>query len=560
MAMRVMTVGDLLEQQSQQQSGTQSQPGFRTMTVGELLSGADATAAAGTAGETAPRMKMSELPPQQRMSGRDMSPQHWLEEGMSPAVADMYAEGMARYYRTEFQRGQEAIYGVQDKTWGQAIGHGLGHGGLNVLRDVAAKAKEVIPAAYYILSPLSRFTAAARQEEPWEARALQWVAGQAESAAEAALAAHPEWTPMEINSASELLENPKLLANTLSEMAPFSGGALAANVLGGPEAGFAFSAAVEAQVGRHEALNYFVEENAGKPLSKDQIDKANQIGDIYGVLAGAIETAQVGHILKSGSKAKRALIKRGLKNLYKKGGKLTVETLGLALTEAAEEMAQSMAYEATAAVVGEIPIVKEGDTLGSYVDAKLQEGIPAAISSVGTAGLLAGGAATLNGGSGQRAAEHREAHLAHNAIENAIAEATAAAEQQKDVGVEETPESKRSDALRRRGGLESKAGMTVMTLGELKDSWGQMEDLVGDPLKPPADLTDEEFVRETERVWQATNAAEKNKDRAMTEEEIELWDEGRNWREFSEKQGYSENEIADYERWLELMEDRKSVV
>ena len=434
MAMRVMTVGDLLAQQSQQ-SEPQVQPGFRTMTVGELLGGAAPEVQGEQAAAAEPNISMSELPWYQRMSGRDMSPQFWIDQGFNEEAADRYAEKMARFYRTEFQRGQEAMHGVRDKTYSQAIGHGLGHGGLSVLRDLGAKAKDIAPAAGYLIDPLSYFKALIDQKHAPHVRAGQWAGGELEKAAEEALAAHPEWGPMEIERAADLLKDPKLLVNTLAEMAPFSGGALAAHVAGGPALSFAFSAAVEGQLGTHEALAYYVEENGGKPLTKDQIDKANKIGNIYGAVAGGIETLQVGHIVKAGSAGKRAILKLGLKKLFKnKGAAITVKALTLALTQAGEEMAQGVAQDVTAGVVGGIPAVKEGETWKDYVDDKLKEGIPAAISSLGTVGLLGGGSAMVNRGSGQRAAERREAHLAHNAIENAISEATAAAGSQLETG------------------------------------------------------------------------------------------------------------------------------
>ena len=67
---------------------------------------------------------------------------------------------------------------------------------------------------------------------------------------------------------------------------------------------------------------------------------------------------------------------------------------------------------------------------------------------------------------------------------------------------------------------------------------------------PPAELTPKAFEAEYERLAKRVAAAEKTPDRKMTSEEVALWK--RDWKAFSKQRGYTEEEIAEYGRWLDL--------
>ena len=105
------------------------------------------------------------------------------------------------------------------------------------------------------------------------------------------------------------------------------------------------------------------------------------------------------------------------------------------------------------------------------------------------------------------------------------------------------------------------------TREELKENWRQqlvnnlsaadagrffaaMRKALGRASIPPAELTPAEFAAEHARLERRTAAAEKTPGRRMTPEEVALSE--KDWRAFSKHRGYTEGEIADFGRWLEL--------
>ncbi len=88
----------------------------------------------------------------------------------------------------------------------------------------------------------------------------------------------------------------------------------------------------------------------------------------------------------------------------------------------------------------------------------------------------------------------------------------------------------------------------------------EIEAEVGKAAKPEAaaQLSDKEFPIVYRRYGEVTEKAERNKLRAMTQKETELWRSGKNWEEFSRKQGYTNQEIEDYRYWLELNKDPRA--
>lgn len=69
-------------------------------------------------------------------------------------------------------------------------------------------------------------------------------------------------------------------------------------------------------------------------------------------------------------------------------------------------------------------------------------------------------------------------------------------------------------------------------------------------VKPPAELTPKEFVAEHDLLERRVAAAVKTPGRQMTPEEVAL--SQKDWRAFSKQRGYTEAEIAEYDRWLQL--------
>ena len=79
----------------------------------------------------------------------------------------------------------------------------------------------------------------------------------------------------------------------------------------------------------------------------------------------------------------------------------------------------------------------------------------------------------------------------------------------------------------------------------LRNTLGRARDGV-----PPAELTPKEFAAEHARLEARITAAEKTPGRRLSPEEEALW--AKDWRAFSKARGYTESEIADYGRWLDL--------
>ena len=67
---------------------------------------------------------------------------------------------------------------------------------------------------------------------------------------------------------------------------------------------------------------------------------------------------------------------------------------------------------------------------------------------------------------------------------------------------------------------------------------------------PAAKLTPKEFVAEYERLARRVEQAEKMPGRKMTQAEVALWQ--KDWKAFSRLRGYTADEIAEYERWLDM--------
>jgi conjugative relaxase-like TrwC/TraI family protein len=72
----------------------------------------------------------------------------------------------------------------------------------------------------------------------------------------------------------------------------------------------------------------------------------------------------------------------------------------------------------------------------------------------------------------------------------------------------------------------------------------------------PTLMSPKQYEAEFTRLHATIQAAEKTPDRQMSPEEITLWN--KDWREFSRSRGYTEQEIIDYQRWLDLHGDLSS--
>ena len=67
---------------------------------------------------------------------------------------------------------------------------------------------------------------------------------------------------------------------------------------------------------------------------------------------------------------------------------------------------------------------------------------------------------------------------------------------------------------------------------------------------PAAELSPKEFEAEYERLARRVEQAEKMPGRKMTQAEVALWQ--KDWKAFSKLRGYTADEIAEYERWLDM--------
>jgi hypothetical protein len=104
--------------------------------------------------------------------------------------------------------------------------------------------------------------------------------------------------------------------------------------------------------------------------------------------------------------------------------------------------------------------------------------------------------------------------------------------------------SKAGEELRR--GTES-SGSSVQQ-SEEEGSKGNAEEVEQSPIR-----TIEEWRHEYYPLWDKTLKAEKEPTRKMTDKEKEVWKE--DWKAFSRLRGYTEEEIADYDRYLQLREE-----
>lgn len=76
----------------------------------------------------------------------------------------------------------------------------------------------------------------------------------------------------------------------------------------------------------------------------------------------------------------------------------------------------------------------------------------------------------------------------------------------------------------------------------------------GKKLKEPWEMSYNEFSQEYEIAMKTAQRKEKNPGEAMTEQEKQLIE--KDWKEFSRQRGYSEADIAEYERWWVLSGQR----
>jgi len=101
------------------------------------------------------------------------------------------------------------------------------------------------------------------------------------------------------------------------------------------------------------------------------------------------------------------------------------------------------------------------------------------------------------------------------------------------------------------GGLGGTVGLGAGRAALTYPEWGGS---VRAGLAAPWEMSEEEFVREYEDLRRTVAAAEKTPGRRMGAGEVEQMHD--DWKGYSGRRGYSEKEIADFERYMQLSTDR----
>ena len=257
----------------------------------------------------------------------------------------------------------------REPTWMEATFGAAGYGALDIGSSVLRRASKLIPGDEDFLQSSGNYLRDLRDQ-------------------------HPNWAPMHVESAWDLLTTPKALAGVTASNAAYFGGLLGlaatgagVTALGAPATagaavtgigGALFTYAVEGQSAYDEAI--------ANGATRYQAEvTANTVGPI----SAAIEMLQFTRVLRFAGKGKNALIKkavgaaeRRLANLSKVGGdSLTADAVRLVAMEGLQEAIQGTVHESGHFLVYGKPF-EEG-----FIDRRLQEFIGVAPSS-----LLFGGA------------------------------------------------------------------------------------------------------------------------------------------------------------------------
>lgn len=246
---------------------------------------------------------------------------------------------------------------LPSKRWRDVAWQGLARGALNTLAALDRTVARVHPAKAPEFHPTA-----------------DW--------AEAVLAEHPEWSPIQVRTASELIANPKALLDRVAEMIPYASSTIIATLLGGPKGGLAIAGAIAYAVEGDSAYQDALQAGASHA-------EASKEGDIVGVVNAVIELAQVSHAVSFIRGGRRALAQTIAGNVMKASKRgVAKQALRMAAREGIEEALQGMVQEGTAFFVG--GRAPEGG-IGAFIDRRMQEALPAALGfgALGLAGRAA---------------------------------------------------------------------------------------------------------------------------------------------------------------------------
>ena len=173
---------------------------------------------------------------------------------------------------------------------------------------------------------------------------------------------HPEWESAPPKNIGDLLLSPDKLSIALAESLPVLVSAGVLTAAGQPHVASALMFATESNQAFQEAKR-----------NGESDDTARDAAVVYGIVAAVIEQMQLGHIMKIGKGAYKAILNRTVQKVSKDGVRnVTKAIITIAAKEAAEEMAQGTWGEITAKAIYDKPILGKGGVKG-FVDRRAQE-------------------------------------------------------------------------------------------------------------------------------------------------------------------------------------------
>ncbi|KKL45030.1 hypothetical protein LCGC14_2359760, partial [marine sediment metagenome] len=195
---------------------------------------------------------------------------------------------------------------------------------------------------------------------------------------------HPEWESEPPENIKDLILSPDKLSIALAESLPVLVSAGILTAAGQPHVATALMFATESNQAFTEAKR-----------NGESDDTARDAALVYGLVAAAIEQMQLGHIMKIGKGAYKAILNRTVQKVSKQGVKsITKAIIITSAKEAAEEMVQGTWGEITAKTIYDKPMLEGGGVKG-FVDRRAQEAYIGFMMGVipGVGGAAAGGVA-----------------------------------------------------------------------------------------------------------------------------------------------------------------------
>ncbi len=262
---------------------------------------------------------------------------------------------------------------ASDKPWGQQLEDSLKIGGLRLGRAVVEAPKNFpsdlvektkgVGAVLPMLAPIGNLLRII-QKSP---QVQEMTIG---DKFQDIINSHPEWRGEPPESIKDLITHPKKLMAAIAESAPTMIAAGIATAAGAPSVALGIMYAVEGQDAKDQAIK-----DGATP------EQAQDVYELYGTVAAALEFLQVKQTLKILSGTKDLIVKRTVQKLAQKGGKTFGRVLiENAAKEAIEEVAQGRWQEITAKIVYDKPLPAPAE----MIDRALQEALITTVATLGT--------------------------------------------------------------------------------------------------------------------------------------------------------------------------------